>query len=62
MSGSVLAAVLLTILPEALRSFSDYRMIAYALTLIIVMIVRPQGIFGIRELWELSLFRRRGKP
>ena len=56
-SGAVLAAILLTILPEALRSLADYRMIVYALSLIIMMIVRPQGLFGIRELWELR--RRR---
>jgi branched-chain amino acid transport system permease protein len=33
-------------------NLSDYRMILYALTLIIIMIVRPQGIFGIREIWD----------
>ena len=61
-SGSALAAVLLTILPELLRSFSEYRMIAYALTLVVMMIVRPQGLFGIREIWEIrwrDLLRRR---
>jgi hypothetical protein len=31
---------------------SDYRMIIYALALIIMMIVRPQGLFGIREIWD----------
>ena len=43
MRGSVIAAALLTILPEALRSLSDYRMLIYALVLIIVMIVRNNG-------------------
>jgi branched-chain amino acid transport system permease protein len=57
-SGAVLAAIILTILPELLRSFAGYRMIIYALALIIMMIVRPQGLFGIREIWEL---RRRRK-
>jgi branched-chain amino acid transport system permease protein len=52
-SGAVVAAVLLTILPELLRSVSEYRMIAYALLLIVMMIVRPQGIFGVREIWDL---------
>ena len=41
-----------TILPELFREFADYRMIVYALALIVVMIVRPQGLFGIKELWE----------
>ena len=52
-SGAALAAVALTLLTELLRSFQDYRMISYALLLIIVMIVRPQGLFGTRELWDL---------
>src|SRR5262249_42874915 len=53
-SGAVVAAVLLTILPELLREVSGYRMIAYAFLLIVMMILRPQGIFGVRELWELG--------
>jgi branched-chain amino acid transport system permease protein len=31
---------------------SDYRMVIYALTLIVVMIARPQGLFGVREIWD----------
>ncbi len=44
--GSVLGAVFLTILPEAFRSFSEYRMVIYAMALILIMIFRPQGILG----------------
>lgn len=36
--GSIIAATVLTILPEALRGFSDYRMLVYAIVLILVMI------------------------
>ena len=36
--GSVIAAALLTILPELLREFSDYRMLVYAVILIVVML------------------------
>ena len=36
--GSIIAATILTILPEALRQFADYRMLAYAIVLILVMI------------------------
>ena len=39
MRGSIVAAVALTILPEALRQFSDHRMLVYAVVLILVMIV-----------------------
>jgi branched-chain amino acid transport system permease protein len=57
-SGAVLAAAILTILPEALRAFSEYRMIIYAASLVIMMLVRPQGLFGLRELWELGPIAR----
>ena len=38
MTGSIIAAALLTILPELLRKFADYRMLIYAIVLILVMI------------------------
>jgi len=44
-TGVVLAAVLLTVLPEALRGFSEYRMIVYSLLIIVMMMLRPQGLF-----------------
>ena len=37
--GSIIAATVLTVLPEALRQFADYRMLIYAIVLILVMIV-----------------------
>ena len=36
--GSIIATVVLYVLPEALREFSDYRMLAYAVVLILVML------------------------
>jgi len=57
-SGVVVAAAILTVMPELFREFSDYRMPIYALALIIVMIVRPSGLFGIHELWDTRLWRR----
>ncbi len=36
--GSIIAAAVLTILPEALRGFDDYRMLVYAIVLILVML------------------------
>ncbi|MCI8506168.1 MAG: branched-chain amino acid ABC transporter permease [Lachnospiraceae bacterium] len=44
--GSVLGAVTLTILPEILRPLMDVRQIVYGVMLIIMMIVRPQGVLG----------------
>ncbi len=37
-SGSVVAAIILTALPEMLREFADYRMLVYAIVLILVML------------------------
>ena len=44
--GSILGAVLLTILPEALRDMSNFRMLIYGLVIAVMMIFRPQGILG----------------
>jgi branched-chain amino acid transport system permease protein len=57
-TGIVIGASILVILPEVFRQFADYRMIAYALALIVVMILRPQGIMGVKEAWETSWWRR----
>ena len=48
-AGVIVAAVLLTLLPEFLRGFAEYRMILYALLIIVLMIVRPQGLFAFRR-------------
>jgi len=44
-AGVVVAAILLTLLPEVLRQFSEYRMIIYSLLIIVLMMARPQGLF-----------------
>jgi branched-chain amino acid transport system permease protein len=44
--GVIVAAIVLTWLPEHLRVFADYRMIIYALMIITLMILRPQGLFS----------------
>jgi len=48
-TGSVLGAVLYISLTEGLREFSQYRMVVFSFLLIVIMIVRPQGILGHRE-------------
>jgi len=60
-TGVVIGATILVVLPEIFRQFADYRMIAYALALITVMILRPQGIMGVKELWETSWWRKQAK-
>ena len=46
--GVILAAILLTLLPEVLRPIAEYRMIIYSFLLIVLMIVRPQGLFNFK--------------
>ncbi len=53
-SGAVAAAIVVTLLPEWLRPVAEYRMVIYALALILIMIFRPKGLFGVREVWEKS--------
>ena len=58
LSGSILAAAIITILPEALRPLQeitgvDLRMVIYAVLLIVLMIARPKGLFGSTELSEI---------
>jgi branched-chain amino acid transport system permease protein len=59
--GSVLGAIVLTIMPEALRGFAEYRMVIYSLLLIILMITRPQGLLGTTDLFKTWRRRRRTK-
>jgi branched-chain amino acid transport system permease protein len=51
-SGSVLAAIVITLLNAWLVPLGPYRMIIFALALILTMIFRPQGLFGLREVWD----------
>ena len=49
-SGVALAAVLLGVLPEILRGLGTYQLVVYPLLLVLLMLTRPQGIFGREEL------------
>jgi len=63
LTGSILGATLLTTLPELLRFASTERLIIYSLLLILLMIARPQGILGRREVSFRAWFsRRRPRP
>ena len=55
--GSLIAAALLTVLPELLRAFSDYRMLVYAIVLILVMLATNNPTL---QSW-LSRFTGRGR-
>jgi branched-chain amino acid transport system permease protein len=67
-SGAITAAVVLTLLPEALRTLlvstaadaalaqrvDQIRMPIYGALLVVLMLLRPEGVFGSREWWELK--------
>jgi len=50
MTGSVIAATVLTALPSLMQALSSYRMVIYSLLLIIVMIFKPSGLMGTRDI------------
>ena len=54
MLGSIIAAIVLTVLPEALRQFQDYRMLVYAIVLILVMLAtnNPTIRGFLQSLWK----------
>lgn len=75
MTGAILGAVIVTLLPELLRQlpdiqvgstvfkFADLRLVIFALILILTMILRPQGILGTAEFGSVfKRFRRADKP
>lgn len=59
-SGSILSAILLALISTYLQSFPEIRMILYSLLLIIIMVFRPQGLMGSKEV-SLSVFSKLGK-
>lgn len=50
LTGSILAVILVTVLPEFLRAASEWRMVIYGLAVMLMIILRPQGLLGYREL------------
>jgi branched-chain amino acid transport system permease protein len=50
LSGAVISAILLTIISTFLQDYPETRMIIYSLVLIIMMLYRPQGLMGTKEL------------
>jgi len=60
-SGSVIGALLLTFLPEVLRSFYEWRLVVYGAAVILIMITRPQGLMGGKEFsfkWIARIIKR----
>ena len=60
LSGSIIATIVLTFLPELLRGFAEYRMIIYPIALVVLMLFRPQGLLGDKEI-SLKIFKNTSK-
>ncbi len=56
-SGSVIGAVIVTILPECLRFLEQFRMVVFPAILIFLMLLRPRGLLGHLEVWQLGFPR-----
>ncbi len=62
LSGSIIGAIIVCVLPELLRSFDQYRLVIFPLVLIIVMLVRPNGLLGFNEIWQFFPKKKKGTP
>ena len=64
MSGCLIGTTILTLVTELFRPISQYRMLVYGLVLVLVMVLRPEGIMGTNELTKdyiKGIFSRRKK-
>ncbi|PIS11724.1 MAG: branched-chain amino acid ABC transporter permease [Bdellovibrio sp. CG10_big_fil_rev_8_21_14_0_10_47_8] len=64
LTGSIVAAMFITIVPEALRPLQeilgvDIRMVIYSLSLVLLMILRPKGLFGTTEITDIIQWLKR---
>ena len=50
MSGSLLGTIIITLVTELFRPISQYRMLIYGLVLVLIMVIRPEGLMGQHEL------------
>jgi branched-chain amino acid transport system permease protein len=61
LSGAIIAAILLTVVSMYLTEFPETRMIIYSLVLIIVMLYRPSGLMGTKEITDYFKLGKRSK-
>lgn len=57
-TGSIAGAFVVTFVSAALASWPEFRMIIYAIVLILLMFYRPQGLFGYKEITNIKFFQR----
>ena len=61
-TGSIVAATLLTVALESLQAADQYRMVLFSMLLIVLMLTRPSGLFGTREIWDAAPRWLRRRP
>ncbi|MGX8708753.1 branched-chain amino acid ABC transporter permease [Caproiciproducens sp. R1] len=64
LTGSFLGTCVVTLLPEIFRSLSSYRMLLYGIAVVVIIIVRPSGLYGYKEFSITRIgkwFKRLGK-
>ena len=49
LTGVVLSALFLTLIPEVLREFSDYRILVFGIAMVVIMIWKPRGLVQLRR-------------
>ncbi|MGC9325419.1 MAG: high-affinity branched-chain amino acid ABC transporter permease LivM [Desulfomonilia bacterium] len=59
--GVIIGAFILILLPEYLRAFSEFRMLAFGAAMVLIMVFRPQGIItGLRQRYEFKAEEQKG--
>jgi branched-chain amino acid transport system permease protein len=49
LTGSVLGAVIVTVLPEVFRAMANYRMLLYGIAVVLIIMFKPSGLYGYKE-------------
>ena len=49
LTGSLLGAIIVTLLPEIFRSLSNYRMLFYGMAVVLIIMFKPSGLYGYKE-------------
>ncbi len=57
LTGSVLGTLVVQLLPEIFRGLAEYRMLFYGIAVVLVILLRPSGLFGYREFSITGILR-----
>lgn len=62
LTGSVLGTIVCTLLPELFRSLSGYRMLLYGIAVVLVIMLKPSGLYGYKEFSITRIINKFKKP